>query len=119
MAFARPALGGRMWVTALRTEILGREQTLSIDPAPEYWAALRKHASEIVIDAPAADRSDAAVKLARVVDLTVLVVAAEAAEPEAALVLREALEAAGGRVAGLVFNRAVAAPPRLLRRFVS
>lgn len=119
MAFARPALGGRMWVTALRTEVLGREQTLSIDPAPEYWTALRKHASEIVIDAPAADRSDAAVKLARAVDLTVLVVAAEAAEPEAALVLREALEAAGARVAGLVFNRAETAVPRLLRRFVS
>jgi Mrp family chromosome partitioning ATPase len=119
MAVARPALGGRLWVTALRTEVLGREQALTIDPAPEYWNALRKHASEIVVDAPAAERSDTAVKLAASVDLTVLVVAAETAEPEAALVLREAIEAAGGRVAGLVFNRAEATPPRLLRRFVS
>jgi Mrp family chromosome partitioning ATPase len=119
IAFAKPALGGRLWITALRTEVLDRDQTLSIDPEPLYFNALRKHASEIVVDSPAADRSDTAVRLAPVADFTVLVVAAEAAQPEAALVLREALEAAGGRVAGLVFNRAQAEPPRLLRRFVS
>jgi Mrp family chromosome partitioning ATPase len=116
MAFARPALGGRLWVTALRREVLGREQALQIDAAPDYWNALRKHASDIVIDAPAGERSDISIKLAPVADFTVLVVAAETAEPEAALVLRQAIEAAGGRVAGLVFNRAAAAPPRLLRR---
>ena len=119
MAFARPALGGRLWVTALRREVLGGGQALQIDPAPDYWSALRKHASDIVIDAPAAERSDIAIRLATVADFTVLVVAAETAEPEAALVLRQAIEAAGGRVAGLVFNRAEAAPPRLLRRLVS
>ena len=116
MAFARPALGGRLWVTALRREVLGRGQALQIDPAPDYWSALRRHASDIVVDAPAAERSDIAIKLAPLVDFTVLVVAAEAAAPEAALILRQAIEAAGGRVAGLVFNRAETAPPRLLRR---
>jgi hypothetical protein len=119
LAFARPALGGRLWVTALRREVLGRGQKLEIDPSPDYWNALRRHAAEIVVDTPAAERSDAAVTLAPLVDLTVLVVAAETAAPEAALVLRQAIEAAGGRVAGLVFNRAEAATPRLLRRFVS
>jgi hypothetical protein len=119
MAFARPALGGRLWVTALRDEVLGRGQALQIDPAPDYWSALRKHASDIVIDTPAAERSDIAIKLAPVVDLTVLVVAAETAEPESALILRQAIEAAGGRIAGLVFNRAKPAPSGLLRRLVS
>lgn len=119
MAFARPALGGRLWVTALRREVLGAGQALRIDTAPDYWSALRKHASDIVIDAPAAERSDIAVQLSSLADFTVLVVAAETAEPGAALILRQAIEAAGGRVAGLVFNCAQAAPPRLLRRLVS
>jgi hypothetical protein len=119
LASARPALGGRLWVTSLRRQVLDRDQAVKIDPSPDYWNALRKHSAEIVIDAPAADRSDAAIALAPLADLVVLVVAAEAAAPEAALVLRQGIEAAGGRVAGLVFNRADAAPPRLIRRFVS
>jgi hypothetical protein len=119
LASARPALGGRLWVTAIRRQVLGKEQAVKIDPSPDYWNALRKHAAEIVIDVPAADRSDAVIRLAPLADLTVLVVAAEAAAPEAALVLRQGIETAGGRVAGLVFNRADTAPPRLIRRFVS
>lgn len=119
LAFARPALGGRLWVTQLRRELLSKGQTLTVETAPDYWDALRKHASEIVIDTPAADRSDTAIKLAPCADLVVLVVASERAAPEAAVALRHRIEAAGGKVAGLVFNRSDSQPPGPFKRRAS
>jgi hypothetical protein len=46
----------------------------------------------------------------------VLVVAAESADASTGAALRNELELAGARCAGLVFNRAQAEPPRFLRR---
>jgi hypothetical protein len=119
LVYVRPALGARLWVAGARLDLVGPGQTAVIDPRSDYWNALRRHAGEIVIDAPAADRADTAVVLAPHADLIVLVVAAEAAPPRAALALKQALEAAGGRVAGLVFNRAEAAPAPRLQRVAS
>jgi len=103
---ARAALGGRLWVTRLRQEALHPAQRVQFIDRPDYWEAMRRHADYVIVDAPAADRSDAAVALARFVDATVLVVAAEESTAGEQVALRDALENAGGFVAGLVFNRA-------------
>jgi len=113
---ARPCLGGRLWVTRFRAELLRSGQRVEALPDPRYWDAMRRHADTIIIDAPAADRSDLSITLAPFVNATVLVVAGEmsgAAEP---VILRDEIEAVGGRIAGVVVNRSTYRPPAFLRR---
>jgi Mrp family chromosome partitioning ATPase len=105
MFVARPAMGSRLWVTRLRLDAMNFDQRAQVRGSGEYWKALARHAETVVIDSPAADRSDTALRLARFVDATVIVLAAEETDAASAAGLRDALEAAGGRVAGLVFNR--------------
>jgi Mrp family chromosome partitioning ATPase len=110
------AVGGtRLWVTRFRREILQADQRVTILPTGDYWRALRRHAEIVVIDAPAADRSSASVSVAPFADLSVLVVAAEEGDAAGPAALRDAINAAGGRCAGLVFNRAQAEPPGFLK----
>jgi Mrp family chromosome partitioning ATPase len=103
---ARAVLGGRLWVTRLRNEALQVAQRAQFLGTPHYWNAMRRHADYVIIDSPAADRSDAAITLAPHVDATVLVVAADEQDVGDPAALRDALEAAEGFVAGMVFNRA-------------
>jgi hypothetical protein len=51
-------------------------------------------------------------------DFTVLVVAADSGDAAAPAALKEAILNAGGRVAGLVFNRAAAEPPNFLKAII-
>ena len=113
---ARPCLGGRLWITRFRAEILRSGQRAEPVPDPRYWDAMRKHADTVVIDAPAADRSDVAITLAPYVDATVLVVAAESTAANEPVILRDEIEAVGGRIAGVVVNRSTYRPPAFLRR---
>lgn len=113
---ARPCLGGRLWITRFRAEVLRSGQRAEALPDPRYWDAMRKHADTVVIDAPAADRSDVAITLAPYVDATVLVVAAESTAANEPVILRDEIEAVGGRIAGVVVNRSTYRPPAFLRR---
>jgi Mrp family chromosome partitioning ATPase len=70
----------------------------------------------VVIDAPAADRSDTAITLAPFVDATVLVVAAGGGSAGDPMILRDEIEAVGGKIAGVVVNRSTYNPPAFLRR---
>lgn len=112
---ARPAVGGKLWVTRFHAETLRAGQPVILSRQPRYWAALRTHAEYVVIDAPAAERSTAALTLGPVTDVNVLVLAAEAGDARGPAALRSALEETGARVAGLVFNRAQAQPPAFLQ----
>lgn len=112
----RPCLGGRLWITRFRAEALRSGQRAEAVPDPRYWDAMRKHADTVVIDAPAADRSDLAITLAPFVDATVLVVAAGATGAAEPVILRDEIEAVGGRIAGVVVNRSTYRPPTFLRR---
>jgi hypothetical protein len=106
-------IGGRkLWVTRFNGEGLADDQSVEIVRDPAYWDAIRKYADLVVVDAPAADRSEAALVIAPLVDSTVLVVAAEQGAVRAPGALRDAVVASGGTVAGLVFNRAKIEPPR-------
>ncbi len=113
---ARPCLGGRLWITRFRAEVLRSGQRAEALPDPRYWDAMRKHADTVVIDSPAADRSDIAITLAPYVDATVLVVAAESTAANEPVILRDEIEAVGGRIAGVVVNRSTYRPPAFLRR---
>jgi len=103
---ARACLGGRLWVTRLRTEAMHAAQRAHFTGTSAYWDAMRRHSDYIIVDSPAGDRSDAAVTLAPHMNATVLVVAADEQDIGDPAALRDALEAADGFVAGMVFNRA-------------
>jgi Mrp family chromosome partitioning ATPase len=109
---------GRLWVTRFRKEALRPGQQVRLSPSPAYWRALAKHAEYVVIDVPAADRSTAALTLASQVDASVLVVSADGSDARAPAALKQSLEAHGGRIAGLVFNRAPRTP-RFLEKLLS
>jgi len=113
---ARPCLGRRLWVTRFRAEVLRAGQRVAALPDARYWDALRKHADTVIVDSPSADRSDIALTLAPFADATVLVVAAETTEAAEPVGLRDEIEAAGGRIAGLVLNRMTWRPPGFLKR---
>jgi len=112
---AHPVGGPNFWVTRFRRERLADGQSVHIIPTPAYWNALRRHAELIVIDAPSAEESQASVMVAPFADATVLVVAADAGEAGPPAILKSALQAAGGRAAGLFFNRVELEPPRFLK----
>lgn len=105
----------RWWVTRFRREAMTGRQDVQILPTREYWNALRRHADVIIVDCPAADRSQAALTLAPSMDQTVLVVAADEPDIRAPALLRDALSAAGASIAGLFFNRAVVEEPPFLK----
>jgi len=113
---ARPCLGGRLWITRFRADVLRSGQRAEPLPDPRYWDAMRKHADTVVIDAPAADRSDLCITLAPYVDATVLIVAAESTAANEPVILRDEIESVGGRIAGVVVNRSTYSPPAFLRR---
>ena len=113
---ARPCLGGRLWVTRFAAEHLRSGQRAEPVADPRYWDALRKHADTVVIDSPAADRNPMAIALAPFVDATVIVVAAESTAAGEPVILRDEIEAAGGKIAGVVVNRSTYNPPAFLRR---
>lgn len=113
---ARACLGGRLWITRFAMERLRSGQRVEAVPDARYWDALRRHADTVVVDAPAADRSDMALVLAPFMDATVLVVAAGTTSAEQPVILRDEIEASGGRIAGVVVNRSTYRPPAFLDR---
>jgi Mrp family chromosome partitioning ATPase len=113
---ARSCLGGRLWITRFAMETLRSGQRVEAVGQASYWDALRAHADTIVIDAPAGDRNDMAITLAPFVDATVLIVAAETTAAGDPLILRDEIEAVGGKIAGVVVNRSTYRPPVFLRR---
>jgi hypothetical protein len=105
----------RWWVTRFQREALRGRQGVHILPTGDYWTALRKFADLIVVDSPSAERSQAAMTVAPFMDQTILVVAADEADVRAPAQLRDAVNGAGGHVAGLFFNRATVKPPAFLK----
>ena len=108
----------RWWVTRFRREVLQQGQSVHILPRPDYWEGMRRHAEVVIVDSPAADRSQAAATIAPFMDQTLMVVAADQTDMRPPARLRDAIAAGGGAVSGLFFNRAVTAPPRFLRNLL-
>lgn len=102
--FARPFLDGRLWITRFRPSALqgGREARAVADG--RYWRALKAAAGEVVVDAPAAERSALAVAVAPYADLVLMVVAGERTGAVETLALKRRLIAAGAPAIGLVWS---------------
>ena len=73
-------------------------------------------AARVVIDTPAADRNDMAIILAPFVDASILVIAAETTAASGPAILRDEIEAVGGRIPGVVMNRSTYRAPGFLSR---
>jgi len=116
---AYPVGGPRLWVTRFRRELLQPGQSVHVLSKADYWNALRRHVDLIVIDSPAAERSSAGLTISPFMDVSVLVVAADQGDVAAPSALKDSIVAAGGRCAGLVFNRASARAPAFLRNMLS
>ncbi len=106
------------WVTRFRADALRGKQAVHVLPSADYWQALKRHADLIIVDSPSADRSQAALTVAPFMDQTVLVVAADQPDVSAPARLRDAIIAAGGRPAGVFFNRAEVETPGFLRKIL-
>jgi hypothetical protein len=106
---------GSLWVTRFRRDAMRGRQGVHVTPAPDYWKALRRHADLVVVDAPAADRSQAGLTVAPLMDEVVLVVAADERDAAAPAQLRDELDAAGAHCAGLFVNRVQVDAPGFLR----
>jgi hypothetical protein len=107
--------GPRLWVARFNHEALRGRQQVHVIPSADYWRALRKHAEIIVVDSPSLDRSQAGPTVAGHMDQTVLVVAADQPDVRQPAMLRDAITAAGGRCAGMFFNRVTVQPPKFLK----
>ena len=109
-------VGGKsLWVTRFRRDALQGRQGVHVMPTADYWNALRRHADLIVIDAPAADRSQAGLTIAPFVDDVVLVVAADEPDVRAPALLRDSVIDAGGHMSGLFFNRQTVETPGFIK----
>lgn len=95
----------RLMVTRLRTGRLRPGEAARFVSRADWWAALKRAADWAVADAPALSVSDAGLEVARDMDGTVLVVAADEARPSDVLALRDLVEGQGGLVLGVVVNR--------------
>lgn len=99
--------------------LLPRSARVAVSSRPEYWDAVRAGGASLVIDAPALERSDVALRVAPHMDGVVLVVGADAGAAPAAIAAKAALVNAGANVIGLVYAGAdapVVAMERLLRQ---
>jgi hypothetical protein len=116
---ARSVGGTSLWVTEFRREAMRSRQGVHVLPSGDYWSALRRHADVIVVDAPAAERSQAGITLAQFMDEVILVVDAEQGDLRASGRLRDAVTEAGGHCAGLFCNRVGVDWPEQRRRVLS
>jgi hypothetical protein len=113
---ARSVGGTSFWVTEFRREAMRGRQGVHVLPTGDYWTALRRHADVIVVDAPAAERSQAGLTVCPFMDEVILVVDAEQGDVRASAQLRDAVTQAGGHCAGLFCNRVGANWPDQRRR---
>lgn len=104
----------KLLVTRLRGELLEPGQRVRFHPRSEWWQALREKAEWSFVDAPALERSGAALGLAGEMDGVILVVRSDRTRAEAAAMARDEIESNGGQVIGVVMNR-VGSDARLLQ----
>lgn len=101
------------------TRLLPHGARVAVSARPDYWIAARIGGATIVVDAPALDRSNVALRVAQHMDAVVLVVGAGTGAAPAALAAKTALLSAGADLLGLVYAGAeapVIAIERLLLR---
>lgn len=99
--------------------LLPKQARVAVSSGPLYWDAARVAGGMVIVDAPALDRSEVALRVARHMDGVVLLVDAAPGGAPAALAAKTALLNAGANLIGLVYSGAdapVLAMERLLRQ---
>jgi hypothetical protein len=96
----------RLMVTQFDASRLKPGGTVRIRTQPQYWQAARANTDWTVVDAPALELAGAGLAIASQMDRTVIVVRADHTTPGDVDTVRREIEAHGGRVGGVVFNRA-------------
>ncbi|MFO1016060.1 MAG: hypothetical protein U1E03_00555 [Hyphomonadaceae bacterium] len=81
---------------------------VSVSSRSDYWDSARAGGATIVVDAPALERSQIALRVARHMDGVVLVVGSDAGSAPSAIAARDALVEAGANIMGLVYSGATA-----------
>lgn len=107
-AFSYHRVGhGRVFAGVFDARALPKAAKVVVSSEPDYWDAARAGGACVVIDAPALERSQIGLRVARHMDGVVLVVAADdAGAAPAALAAKAALVAAGANVIGLIYSGA-------------
>ena len=113
---ARPFLDRRLWVTRLRDSRLAAGQRVKVVARPDYWQALRGYAQTVIVDVPALDRASAALQLAPFMDGVIMVVSEDQGDVQGRVDSKADIEQAGGRLLGMVYNRARASTREMVRR---
>jgi hypothetical protein len=119
-AFSYHRVGrSRVYAGVFDARLLARSARVAVSARPDYWDAARAGGATVVIDAPALERSNVSLRVARHMDGVVLVVGAGAGAAPAAIGAKAALVEAGANLIGLVYAGATApvmAIERLLRQ---
>ncbi|MEM0986958.1 MAG: hypothetical protein AAGJ32_11985 [Pseudomonadota bacterium] len=94
----------RLLVTRMRHERLSANQRIQFRDSPSWWPAVRTAADWTIVDAPALSETGTGLTVAQHTDGVVIVLRAGKTYADDAIALRRDVEAAGGRVIGLVLN---------------
>mgnify|MGYP000040923205 CR=1 FL=1 len=100
---ARESTAQNLFVTTLQARG-GATPDILIHPAPDYWRAVRQSIDLAIVDAPGSSRAPLA--LAGDMDGVILVADARTSRVDGITARRQAIEARGGVVAGIILNRA-------------
>lgn len=100
-----PIQGSRLFVTRFRNEGVRKGQRVQLRARPDWWQQVRRAAGLVIVDAPSLDRSQAGLAVAGQMDSVFIVLEADSTGADEVIALREAIEAHGGHVAGVVMNR--------------
>lgn len=95
----------RLMVTQFDAARLKPSQAIRIHTQPTYWQTVRSVTDWAVVDAPALERAAAGLAIVSQVDRVVIVVQADSTAPAEVEIARREVEAHGGKVEGVVFNR--------------
>lgn len=119
-AFSYHRVGrSRIYAGVFDPRLLPEGGRVVISSAPHYWDAARAGSAMAIVDAPALERSDIGLRVARNMDGVVLVVGSDRGAAPAAIAAKDALVNAGANLMGIVYAGATApvmAIERLLRQ---
>jgi hypothetical protein len=121
-AFAYHRVGQtRIYAGIFDPRLIPEGGRVAISPMPHYWDAVRTAGAMAVVDAPALERSEIGLRVARNMDGVVLVVGSDKGAAPAAIAAKEKLIEAGANLMGIVYAGAtgpVMAIERMLRQAV-
>jgi hypothetical protein len=94
----------KLFVSKFVKSNLHAQQKLQVNPAPDYWRAVRQKIDMTVLDAPSLDVSRAGLALVADMDGVVLVIDNQRSSVADAIMLRDEVLARGGRCLGVVVS---------------